>query len=39
MRGHPRRVGASASARDEQAAARLWSASAELTGARFEALA
>jgi NAD(P)-dependent dehydrogenase (short-subunit alcohol dehydrogenase family) len=39
MRGHPRRVGSSARARDEQAAARLWSVSEELTGVRFGELA
>src|SRR5690606_5888687 len=38
MRGHPRRVGATRRARDEQAAARLWSVSEELTGVRFEGL-
>lgn len=39
MRGHPRLVGTTARARDEQVAARLWLASEELTGVRFEALA
>lgn len=39
MRGHPRRVGATARARDEQTAARLWAVSEELTGVRYEALA
>jgi NAD(P)-dependent dehydrogenase (short-subunit alcohol dehydrogenase family) len=39
MRGHPRRVGSTARARDEQTAARLWSASEELTGVRYGALA
>ena len=38
MRGHPRRVGTTARARDEQAAARLWSVSEELTGVRYEGL-
>ena len=39
MRGHPRRVGATARARDERAAERLWLVSENLTGVRFEALA
>jgi NAD(P)-dependent dehydrogenase (short-subunit alcohol dehydrogenase family) len=39
MRGHPRRVGTTARAHDEQVAARLWAASEELTGVRYESLA
>jgi len=39
MRGHPRRVGTTARARDEQVAARLWSVSEELTGVSYEPLA
>ncbi len=35
FRGHPRVVSTSRSARDEQAAARLWSVSEELTGVSF----
>jgi len=38
MRGHPRRVGASARARDEAAADRLWTVSEQLTGVRYEPL-
>ena len=36
MRGHPKLVGASGAARDEQAAARLWSVSQELTGVSYD---
>ena len=39
MRGHPRKVGTSARARDERTAERLWSVSEELTGVRYQALA
>jgi len=35
QRGYPKLVGASAAARDEEAARRLWDASEELTGVRF----
>ncbi|HUA10607.1 MAG TPA: oxidoreductase [Solirubrobacteraceae bacterium] len=35
FRGHPRRVGASGAARNEQDAARLWALSEELTGVSF----
>jgi NAD(P)-dependent dehydrogenase (short-subunit alcohol dehydrogenase family) len=38
MTGPPRKVGASARARDAAAAARLWESSERLTGVRFEAL-
>jgi NAD(P)-dependent dehydrogenase (short-subunit alcohol dehydrogenase family) len=38
MRGHPRAVSPSAAARDERVAERLWAASEELTGVRFEQL-
>jgi len=38
MRGHPKRVHASRRARDPEAAARLWTISEQLTGARFAAL-
>jgi NAD(P)-dependent dehydrogenase (short-subunit alcohol dehydrogenase family) len=36
QRGHPKSVGASGTARDEQAARRLWEVSEEMTGVRFE---
>jgi NAD(P)-dependent dehydrogenase (short-subunit alcohol dehydrogenase family) len=36
QRGHPKPVGASGAARDEQVARRLWEASEELTGVSFE---
>jgi NAD(P)-dependent dehydrogenase (short-subunit alcohol dehydrogenase family) len=36
LRGHPRRVGSSARARDADAAERLWRVSEELTGVRYE---
>ena len=36
QRGYPRPVGSSAAAKDERAAARLWSVSEELTGVRFD---
>lgn len=39
MRGHPRRVGTTARARDERAASRLWGISEDLTGVRLDALA
>ena len=39
LRGHPRRVGTTARARDERVATRLWSLSEELTGVRYAALA
>ena len=39
MRGHPRPVGTSAAARDEEAARRLWAISEQLTGVSFDALA
>ncbi len=38
MWGHPRRVGTTARARDEQVARRLWSVSEELTGVHYAAL-
>ncbi len=38
LRGHPKRVGTSARARDESVAARLWEVSEKLTGVRYEAL-
>ncbi len=38
QQGHPKRVGSSARAQDPAVAARLWDASADLTGVRFEAL-
>jgi hypothetical protein len=34
-RGHPKKVGASIAAQDEETARRLWAVSEELTGARF----
>ncbi len=37
-RGHPRKVGSSARARDQDVAARLWEVSESLTGVRYEAL-
>ncbi len=37
-RGYPTKVGCSSEASDEEAARRLWKASEELTGVRFEAL-
>ena len=36
LRGHPKLVGCSAAARDEQAAARLWDVSEQLTGVSFD---
>jgi NAD(P)-dependent dehydrogenase (short-subunit alcohol dehydrogenase family) len=36
QRGHPKPVGSSRAARDEEAAKRLWGVSEELTGVRFE---
>jgi hypothetical protein len=38
-RGHPKRVGSTKASKDVAVAARLWSASEELTGVRYEALA
>jgi hypothetical protein len=35
IRGHPTRVGASAAARDDEAARRLWQLSEELTGVEY----
>ena len=39
LRGHPREVGRSAAAQDRDVAARLWQASEDLTGVRYDALA
>ena len=35
QRGHPKLVGMNASARDDEAASRLWTVSEELTGVRY----